>query len=255
MCELFGTTGKKPRRQNEALKEFFSHAVAHRDGWGIAVFDSGEPKRERGTESAHKSARVKELLGADFSAANMLAHIRYASCGNVSVENCHPFIESDASGRRWTLIHNGSLVRGPRVDRFKEVQIGDTDSERVLYCLVDAINRRIEATGRALTAQERFHALDETICETSKDNPLNLLFYDGELFYAHRNSNNVHTKDEISLYMRTFDGSVAFSTVPLDDSGEWTPTSGTRLLAYRDGEAVFVGTNHGNYTYVDFDPR
>ena len=61
MCELFGTTGKKPHRWNEQLQEFFSHSVAHKDGRGIATFDFGAPKRERGTEAAHESARVEEL--------------------------------------------------------------------------------------------------------------------------------------------------------------------------------------------------
>ena len=253
MCELFGTTGKKRRRINELLKKFFDRGAVHKDGWGIAFFDSGAPLRERGVESASESARVKELLANELLAANMLAHIRYASCGARRVENCHPFVLSDASGRFWTLIHNGAMVVGPRVDRFKGAQSGDTDSERVLYCLVDAINRRTEQTGRALTDRERFDALDETICELSRNNPLNLLFYDGDVLYAHRNSNNVHTKDEVSLYMKTVDESITFSTVPLDDAVHWEPVPGTRLLAYRDGETLFTGTDHGNYTFVDSD--
>ncbi len=253
MCELFGTTSKKARRLNGLLKEFFDHGIVHKDGWGIAFFDSGAPRRERGVEAAPESARVKELLADDLCSSGLLAHIRYASCGVRRVENCHPFVLSDASGRFWTLVHNGVLVAGPRVDRFKDAQPGDTDSERVLYCLVDAINRRTEQSGRALTDGERFDALDETICEISKDNPLNLLFYDGDVLYVHRNSNNVHTKDEVSLYMKRVDDSIAFSTVPLDDSVRWEPVPGTRLLAYRDGEALFTGTDHGNYAFVEFD--
>ncbi|KIR03475.1 hypothetical protein P261_02290 [Lachnospiraceae bacterium TWA4] len=68
------------------------------------------------------------------------------------------------------------------------------------------------------------------------------MIYDGEYFY-------VHTNYKGSLYVFHEDNKSVFCTVPLDDN-EWTPVKMNTLLAYREGNLVFTGTDHGN-THVD----
>ena len=86
--------------------------------------------------------------------------------------------------------------------------------------------------------EERFRLLDSIIVEMSKGNKLNLLIYDGELFY-------VHTNYADSLYKLEKENQVLFSTVPLGRE-EWQSVTFTTLLAYHQGRRVFTGTNHGN---------
>lgn len=89
-----------------------------------------------------------------------------------------------------------------------------------------------------MDAQERFCLLDAIIVEMSKGNKLNLMLYDGELFY-------VHTNYAGSLYELDKSNRIFFATVPLDQQ-DWQPVTFTTLLAYREGQRIFCGTNHGN---------
>ena len=89
-----------------------------------------------------------------------------------------------------------------------------------------------------MNEKERFQLLDRIIMEMSRENKLNLMIYDGELFY-------VHTNCAKSLYLLREEERVIFSTVPLDEK-DWQPVPFTTLLAYIQGDLVFTGTNHGN---------
>ena len=89
-----------------------------------------------------------------------------------------------------------------------------------------------------MNEKERFQLLDRIIMEMSRENKLNLMIYDGELFY-------VHTNCAKSLYLLREEEWVIFSTVPLDEK-DWQPVPFTTLLAYKQGDLVFTGTNHGN---------
>ena len=99
------------------------------------------------------------------------------------------------------------------------------------------MNERQSELGRSLTVAERFDLLDALGTDMSKGNKLNLLIYDGELLY-------VHTNYADSLYYRAREDALLFATTPLD-SGNWEPHPFTTLCAYRDGQQVFQGTNHG----------
>lgn len=60
--------------------------------------------------------------------------------GAIAYENCHPFSLQDATGRTWTLIHNGTLFHAPQLNSYSARQRGETDSERALIRLVVKIN-------------------------------------------------------------------------------------------------------------------
>ena len=38
--------------------------------------------------------------------------------GAIAYENCHPFTLQDATGRTWTLIHNGTLFHAPQLNSY-----------------------------------------------------------------------------------------------------------------------------------------
>jgi glutamine amidotransferase len=62
---------------------------------------------------------------------NVIAHIRKATQGKITLENSHPFIR-ELWGRQWIFAHNGDLHHfdPPLTGRF--TPIGNTDSERIL---------------------------------------------------------------------------------------------------------------------------
>lgn len=237
MCEMFAVSSEKEIRLNSLLTEFFSHGNKHPNGWGLAVFYGNAVSLEKEPVESDTSSYLKDRLSHQIYACNAIAHIRQATVGKMSYENSHPFIFRDYSNRAWTLAHNGTIFDGTKTDPYAAVQEGSTDSERVLYYLVDLVNQKRAALGRDLTAEERFALVDGLIGSLAQNNKLNLTIYDGELLYVHTNFAN-------SLYMKETQGAAVFATVPLDD-GEWQPMPFMTPLAYRHGKRVFTGTFHG----------
>lgn len=244
MCELFGVCSQERCEIDDYLKEFFSHSSSHPHGWGMACMEKNEVSIEKEPMQASKSNYLKERLSVPVRVKTAFAHIRYATIGNVEYKNCHPYTRKDMSGRQWTLIHNGTIFDYPRLNRYVSVQNGGTDSERILLYIVERVNETEERLGRKLDREERFCLLDSIIAEMSKGNKLNLMLYDGELFY-------VHTNYENSLYQLEKEHQILFSTTPLGkEKWKWQPVTFTTLLAYGQGKRIFSGTNHGN-EYID----
>jgi glutamine amidotransferase len=170
------------------------------------------------------------------------AHIRYATIGQVEYKNCHPYTIRDKSGRQWTLIHNGTIFEYEPLNPYVHIQNGNTDSERILLYVVDQVNKAERRVQRKLDRDERFYLLDSLVTKISKGNKLNLMMYDGEVFY-------VHTNYKKSLHQLEKDGQILFSTAPLSEE-DWQPVTFTTLLGYEGSTRIFEGTNHGN-EYVD----
>lgn len=244
MCELFGISSARQIPVNDLLQEFFSHSVTQPDGWGLATFSDGSVSIEKEPLQASKSAYLKERLNHQMWASTLLAHIRFATIGNMEYVNCHPFTKRDISGRSWVLIHNGTIFDYPALSPYQYHQVGTTDSERILLYLVDQIDQKQAAVDRTLEAAERFALLDALLADMARGNKLNLIVYDGELMYVHTNYAN-------SLYVCEGGKIAAFCTVPLKE-GCWNPLPFTALCAYRDGQRVFQGQPHG-HEYVDND--
>lgn len=246
MCELFGISSKVKIQLNDLLREFFSHGVDHPHGWGMAFFYGDGVSLEKQPEHSCRSVYLKQRLRARIEADNMIAHIRLATRGNQDYVNTHPFVMRDASGRPWTLAHNGTIFECDALTPFLHEQQGGTDSERILYYLINRINKLQELKQRVLSGEERFLLLDELLCEISPENKLNLILYDGELMY-------VHTNYKGSLHRCRKGMATVISTRPLDRD-EWEELPMNTLLAYHKGELVYTGTNHGN-EFVDSEEK
>jgi len=242
MCEVFGFSADKEININDNLKVFYSHSNKHPHGWGLAYLYENELYIEKESLQASKSHYLKEQLSAPINSNMVLAHIRYATIGNIYRKNCHPYTKKDNSGRRWTLIHNGTIFDYEPLNRFVRAQRGETDSERILLYFVDEINSAQLEKGKPLSFKQRFRLLDRIVCRMSKGNKLNLIFYDGEYMY-------IHTNYENSLYYLEENHSVTVSTQPLS-KGKWRNVPFTRLLAIYNGRFIAEGTNHSNQ-YVD----
>lgn len=240
MCELFAVNGIRIQTYNDKLKTFFSHSKDHPHGWGLATVDENEDVIvEKEPLQASKSFYLHERMLAPIEGKVLFAHIRYATIGNLGYLNCHPFTMRDISGRRWTMIHNGTIFECDALHAYSRKQRGETDSERVFLYLMDCVNSRLQA-GELMGDKERFDLLDSLVLELAPHNKLNLIIYDSEQMY-------VHTNQEGTLYCLQESDRVLFSTTPLS-SEEWKRVPMTRLLAYREGRQVFAGTVH-NYVY------
>lgn len=260
MCQIFGYTGSEYIEIRDVLREFYSHSDLHPNGWGLALLDGNQANIEREVISANKSAYLEGRLKAGISAPNVLAHIRYATIGNVELNNCHPFTGTDSYGRRWTLIHNGTIFEYQPMDEYVRRQKGETDSERILLYLIDRINAAAKEKNKELTDSERFAVVEELISDIAPGNKLNLLIFDGELLYAHTN---------LSGSLHYYQGKCAtlFSTEPLVKSSvfyggghprekrfcidDWQEVPVTTLLAYKGADLIHSGKPHGHEYHED----
>ena len=207
MCELFGVSAQNEFYANDYLKLFYSHSDFHPHGWGLACVSRNDALVEKETVKASKSNYLRERLSQPITERLLLAHIRYATIGNVEYKNCHPFTGKDCTGRRWTLIHNGTIFDYPALYPYLKKQKGDTDSERVFLYLLEG-------------------------------NKLNLLFTDGKYLYAHTNYRG-------TMHYLIKDGAALLSTQPLNGEN-WQLVPFGQLLAFNKGKLIKTGTEHHN---------
>lgn len=238
MCELFGLSAHSPVNVRGYLNTFFSHSVRHPHGWGLMCKKDEKMKIIKESVCASKSHIINDIIHKTEPQTNLLAHIRLATVGATKYDNCHPFSGFDASGRHWTLIHNGTIYSGMQLSKYLSDQSGDTDSERIFLYILDEINKAIILNNAPLSAKQRFHIIDKIAVILAPRNKLNFMLYDGELLYVHKNM-----KD--TLVYKDIDNGIVFSTQPLDDE-KWIQFPMTQLLTYKDGRLIFKGTRHGN---------
>ena len=221
-----------PVLANAYLREFYTHSHDNPHGWGLSWRDDhgkpGDPEADvvlwREPIPAYESALLPKILEQPVEACRLEAHIRFSTCGAQSVENCHPFLGSDISGREWTLIHNGILFNEELLAGYDRRERGETDSERTMLFLLDVLDEAAMRAGGALDFNGTFDALAGALSQISNLNRLNLIMDD-----------------------------IVFSTKPLGGDAEkdlWKPVPRNRLVAYRDGRLVRTSAPHG-YTFCE----
>lgn len=233
MCELFGFTARSKAGINKWLKIFFSHSNEHQNGWGLALLDENAFSVGKEPKKALESLYLKNFLSGNIKTAKCIAHIRKATIGDVNEKNTHPFSVCDKFGRRWTLAHNGTIFDSEALAPFQYTQNGTTDSERILLYIVDCINK-LDKDNSDL----RIKTVDKAVKTIVPGNKVNLLIYDGEFLYVHKN-------EQGTLFEKNIDGGVMFATVPLDADG-WQEFEQNRLMVYKNGKLVYAADRHDN---------
>lgn len=148
----------------------------HKDGWGIVGYQNHTPIRfGREPKNAMEDPKYEEAcerLDQSGLKGSLMAHIRKASKGKLSLENTAPFIRDE-----WCFGHNGTLknfdisIRGLK---------GDTDSERFFLLLLRRITGNNTSTEKAIkkTVHEIRHSYEYS--------SLTFLLSNGIRIYAYR---------------------------------------------------------------------
>jgi predicted glutamine amidotransferase len=147
MCRLFGMSGgPEPVRATfwllQAPDSLQQQSRREPDGAGIGTFDAGgRPVFDKQPLAAYEDRRFAEDAR-DLESRTFVAHVRYASSGDLTMPNTHPF---EQDGRLFA--HNGVIGDVARLEaelgEAREMVQGETDSER-FFAL---ITREIERTG------------------------------------------------------------------------------------------------------------
>ncbi len=185
MCQLLGMNCNVP---TDIVFSFTGFATrggrtdAHKDGWGIAFFEGAGVRHFVDYEAATASPVADLIKRYPIKSKNVIAHIRKATIGQVSLENCHPFVR-ELWGRYWVFAHNGDLKDfTPTLDgAFRPV--GTTDSEWAFCYLLQQLRRRFGDTPPDLPALTV--AVRELCAEIAAHGTFNMMLSDGSALFTH----------------------------------------------------------------------
>jgi predicted glutamine amidotransferase len=180
MCELLGLAFNKPVSPGLSFRGFRHRAQRNRHGWGLAAIG---PKRARITKEpiradesdASRSLRDDPTLVAPL----FIGHVRAASCGDVSLQNTHPFARR-IKGSDFVFAHNGTLDTRrlkPRVAADFPVE-GSTDSELAMCVLLSWM-------AREQVAPDSYPLIEDFLKDLNVAGDLNLLFSGGKRLYCY----------------------------------------------------------------------
>jgi glutamine amidotransferase len=181
MCQLLGMNANTPTDVMFSFTGFQARAEEHKDGFGIAFFEDKGVRLFVDTSSARESPVAQMVRSYPIKSTNILAHIRKATQGPVSLENTHPFVR-ELWGRYWVFAHNGDLKDyAPRLHgAFRPV--GTTDSERAFCWLMQELAKsHADVPGIA----ELSATLRELLATIAAHGVFNAMLSNGQALWAH----------------------------------------------------------------------
>ncbi len=249
MCRLFGLHSNNRTSVKQALlmadNALAVQSQAHQDGWGIAYYNKGVPHIIKSLGCAHQSDGFHKL-GQNIQTHTLIAHIRSATQGEISLVNCHPFQHG-----HWIMAHNGdmpsfNLIREELVSisrpEFLLHTFGNTDSE-LYFALVlselqsleiidmkkPPINKIAQAVRNSVEKIEHIYQRLSINDEPS----LNLLLSNGQFLLGFRLRRDLHY---------SYDSCMMLSSEPLGDGHTWQPIA----------ERQIVAVDHDMRLYLDY---
>lgn len=254
MCQLLGMNCNTP---TDIVFSFTGFATRggltdhHRDGWGIAFFEGSGVRTFVDHQAAVDSPVAALIKRYPIKSQHVIAHIRKATQGRVTLANCHPFVR-ELWGRYWVFAHNGDLKNfTPTLDGpFRPV--GTTDSELSFCYILQELRRRFGDT-LPLLAELRA-ALREIVDGVASHGTFNMLLSDGSALFTHCSTNLYYIVRQhpfTTAKLSDEDLSVDFSEVttshdrvavivtqPLTDNEVWTQYQPGEMKVFVDGAVV-----------------
>jgi len=158
MCQLLGMNCSAPTDFNFSFRGFCRRGGdtdIHSHGWGMGIYEGNGLREFKDKEPASQSLIAKFLTEQyQIKSFNIIAHIRYATQGEVAFENVHPF-SRELWGITWCFAHNGEVPKyndttpytqypmiGRCSNRHSDIfyhPIGNTDSEATFCMILNAL--------------------------------------------------------------------------------------------------------------------
>ncbi|MFM9110495.1 MAG: class II glutamine amidotransferase [Prochlorococcaceae cyanobacterium] len=184
MCELLALNANVPTDMAfsfAGLRRRGGATADHADGWGLASFRTAGSGLTlvREQRPAAFSALAERLARESPQALVSIAHIRKATQGAVTLDNCHPFVRR-WRGQTWVFAHNGNL-EGPIPLGQAYRPRGSTDSERAFCWLLDQLD---QAGLQSDALDPLFAALNRLSGELARRGTFNALISNGHWLFA-----------------------------------------------------------------------
>jgi glutamine amidotransferase len=158
------------------------HTDTHHDGWGIAFFEGAGVRHFVDHQAAIDSPIAELIKRFPIKSKNVIAHIRKATQGEVTLENCHPFVR-ELWGRYWVFAHNGDLKQFAPTLNGPYRPVGNTDSELAFCFILQQLRARFGDVAPALPQLRA--AISELVESIAAFGTFNMMLSDGSALFVH----------------------------------------------------------------------
>jgi predicted glutamine amidotransferase len=257
MCQLLGMNSNVPTDICFSFAGFQQRGGltdVHRDGWGIAFFE-GKGVRQFLDPLPSAHSPIAELVRQyPIKSKNVVAHIRKATQGDISLVNTHPFFR-ELWGHSWIFAHNGNLLNYQPQLNGDFLPIGHTDSEMSFCYLLQELREKFgaEPPGPA----ELFTAVLDLVRVIGALGEFNFLLSNGDVLLAHCSTQlsyilrkapfaSARLKDQdveidFSTVTSSLDRVAVIATQPLTENEQWIKFEPGTLWMFKEAEILFHG--------------
>lgn len=224
---------------------------SHADGFGIAFFE-GRGVRVFLDDKPSAESPVAELIEHyQIKSLNVIAHIRKATVGKVSLANTHPFVR-ELWGEYWVFAHNGNLPDYRYKGGLYFNPVGDTDSEQAFCFILEQLKQKYPSKPDDRVIFEEVKLLAEQV---RSHGHFNFTLSNGDWVIAHCSTNlhyiireapfgeacliDKNTIIDFCTETTPRDRVAVISTHPLTSNEKWTPFAQNSIMLFQNGTPVF----------------
>jgi glutamine amidotransferase len=250
MCQLMGMNCNVPTDICFSFEGFHKRGGMtdhHADGWGIAFFEDEGCRLFLDYQASTVSPIAALVRNYPIKSTNVIAHIRKATVGAVTLANTHPFMR-ELWGHYWIFAHNGEIKSLPVLRGNRFLPVGETDSELTFCWILEQLSERFaEQPDDAVL----YAALVDLAKDLAGRGVANFILSNGKFLAAHC-STNLHyiirqapfgaahlVDDDITVDFSDLttpnDRVAIIATEPLTDNERWTKMEPGELLIFQDG--------------------
>lgn len=254
MCQLLGMNCATPTDITFSFRGFSQRAGItsdHSDGFGIAFFEDKACRLFVDNQSAVESPIAELVRNYPIKSRNVIAHIRKATQGKITLENSHPFMR-ELWGRQWIFAHNGDLHDfNPRLSgRFTPV--GSTDSELAFCYLLEQLVLKFGYDEPSLN--DIFALLEEISPQIAEHGTFNFCLSNGQALFSYATTKlhwivreypfqyarlvDLDVDIDFSKFTTAEDRVAVITTEPLTHNETWTAYKAGEMILFKDGRVI-----------------
>lgn len=223
----------------------------HSDGFGIAFFEDKACRLFVDNQSAVESPIAEFVRNYPIKSRNVIAHIRKATQGKITLENSHPF-SRELWGRQWIFAHNGDLHQFHPSLSARFTPVGNTDSEWAFCYLLDQLVERFGYIEPDL--EQIFNTLAEISPQIAEYGTLNFCLSNGQALFSFNTTKlhwlvreypfqpaqliDIDVEVDFSEVTTPEDRVAVITTEPLTHNEHWHSFLPGELILFKDGKPV-----------------
>lgn len=254
MCQLLGMNCATPTDVTFSFRGFSQRAGItsdHCDGFGIAFFEDKACRLFVDNQSAVESPIAELVRNYPIKSRNVIAHIRKATQGKITLENSHPF-SRELWGRQWIFAHNGDLHGFNPTLSGRFTPVGNTDSERAFCFLLDQLVLKFGYHEPKL--DQIFDLLAEVSPKIAEHGTFNFCLSNGQALFTYAITKlhwlvreypfkpaqliDLDVEVDFSQVTTPEDRVAVITTEPLTQNEVWTAFEPGEMILFQDGRPI-----------------